>query len=313
MRKKLKNTFIPHKGNGHTPHLLGKKALLVTIAFVGIVELSIYAGAVLLPRLSVQFAAVLPSAVTILTNELRAESLLPELAVSDDITRAAQAKADDMALKGYFAHVSPDGSQPWHWLDRAGYSYEYAGENLAVNFVDSEELVEAWRNSPTHNLNLIGPRYTETGVGTAKGMYKGKEAVFVVQMFASPKVVVQAPAVPATPPVSRAEAEQAPESASVLGTAIAEASEHEGATKAVASPKTYGRYIYLALAGLFALILLIGFTPVVKGRHHPRAVVNGVLIVGMIAGLIFLNEKVVFNPLELPSDSENSATVMQAL
>ena len=47
---------------------------------------------------------------------------------------AAQAKADDMATKGYFAHTSPDGKNSWYWFKQAGYTFTYAGENLALDF-----------------------------------------------------------------------------------------------------------------------------------------------------------------------------------
>lgn len=131
-------------------------------------------------------AAVLPALVTALTNNARLAEHQSILVENELLTHAAQAKADDMAAKGYFTHVSPDGSQPWDWIIRAGYRYEYAGENLAVNFDDSDGVVNAWLASPTHRFNLLRPQYTEIGVATSTGIYKGRQAVFVVQMFASP-------------------------------------------------------------------------------------------------------------------------------
>ena len=59
-------------------------------------------------------------------------------------------KAQDMATLGYFAHVSPDGKTPWYWIEKVGYDYQYAGENLAINFSDSKDVTNAWMASPLH-------------------------------------------------------------------------------------------------------------------------------------------------------------------
>lgn len=133
--------------------------------------------------LSTIYASVLVN----LANEERAADNLSELSVNPLLEKAAQMKADDMATKSYFAHNSPNGETPWYWIKEAGYEYTYAGENLAVNFRDSKEVHTAWKNSRGHFLNIINPKYTEVGIATSTGIYKGREAVFVVQMFGSPK------------------------------------------------------------------------------------------------------------------------------
>ncbi len=137
----------------------------------------------LLDSLSAIYASVLVN----LANKDRVLQNASELKVNALLQNAAQMKADDMAKNGYFAHNTPDGKTPWYWIEKAGYKYRYAGENLAVNFVESEEVHRAWAASPTHWLNIINPKYTEIGIATSTGMYKGAQAVFVVQMFGSPK------------------------------------------------------------------------------------------------------------------------------
>lgn len=91
-----------------------------------------------------------------------------------------------MAARGYFSHDTPEGKKPWQWIDEVGYEYQYSGQNLAVNFTESKEVQEAWMNSPTHRANIVKPQYTEIGIGTAEGMYKGEKVTFVVQFFATP-------------------------------------------------------------------------------------------------------------------------------
>jgi len=131
-------------------------------------------------------ASVLPGALVALTNQDRAVQGLSGVTENAVLNKAAQAAAEDMAVNGYFAHISPDGKDPWYWLNQAGYAYSYAGENLAVNFTDSQKVETAWMSSPTHRANIEKPQYTKIGIGIANGTYKGKESTFVVEFFAAP-------------------------------------------------------------------------------------------------------------------------------
>jgi uncharacterized protein YkwD len=136
--------------------------------------------------LSSQLAAVVTSRLVSLTNDDRSDSGLGALTVNPQLTAAAQAKANDMAAKGYFAHVSPDGRTSWTWFRDAGYSFSYAGENLAVDFTDSGDVNKAWLNSPTHRANIMNGHFTEIGIATAEGEFEGHKTTFVVQMFGTP-------------------------------------------------------------------------------------------------------------------------------
>ena len=126
---------------------------------------------------------VSPEAIVDLTNQNREEFGIGGLEKNDLLTLAAQLKAFDMAEKGYFSHTSPEGITPWYWFNLVGYDYSHAGENLAVNFTDSYDIDKAWMESPTHKKNIINAKFDEIGVGTAVGEYKGKEVIFVVQLF----------------------------------------------------------------------------------------------------------------------------------
>ena len=153
--------------------------LAILIILVGIIPPF---RARVLDSLSAIYASVLVN----LANRDRVTANVSELRVSPILEKAAQMKADDMAGKSYFAHNTPDGKTPWYWFEQAGYEYIYAGENLAVNFENSEDVETAWINSRSHFLNIINPKYTEIGIATSTGIYKGREAVFVVQMFGAP-------------------------------------------------------------------------------------------------------------------------------
>lgn len=147
------------------------------------------------------FATIFPQALVDLSNQNRERENLADLKINLLLQEAAQMKADDMAAKGYFSHNSPEGATPWDWFEKAGYDFNYAGENLAVNFFDSNDAVEAWMASPGHRANILNKNYTEIGIGVAKGMYEGREAVFIAQMFGSPAVAqaALAPSLPAAP------------------------------------------------------------------------------------------------------------------
>lgn len=134
-------------------------------------------------------AVVLPAVLANLTNAERTQQQLGILKENDLLTKAAQLKAEDMASKGYFAHTSPEGNSPWYWVRLVGYDYTHAGENLAVNFKNSEDVTRAWMNSPTHRDNIVRPVYTDMGTGIARGVYKGKEVDFIAQLYANPAKV----------------------------------------------------------------------------------------------------------------------------
>lgn len=308
MRKRLKNALIPHSGNGRHPHIFRKKGVAWTLTVTFGLQGLVLIAAFFLPKIGTQLASVLPSVVTMLTNEARAEVSLPALQTNAVLARAAQAKAEDMAARGYFAHQSPDGRQPWDWISAAGYQYQVAGENLAVNFHDSEDVVRAWQNSPTHNMNLLGPRYSEIGIGMAEGEYKGRKAVFVVQMFASPRQLASIPSpIPASPAPTQQIAEvEAP----VLGAETSVGEEKPSViTRVASSPRTYSMYVYSALATALMLILILGLTPLYD-KPHPRAALNGVLVVAIIAGIMIVDERLLVTPIEVPTDSQNAAAVL---
>lgn len=182
---RLKNLVVPHEGNGYHPHLFRATALGVLVLGIVLVE-----GAYVLDTKIAQdhqgfLASVLPGALLSLTNADRADNGVASLIQDPELAAAAQLKANDMATKGYFAHVSPEGKTPWYWLGQVGYQYTYAGENLAINFDDSSAVETAWMNSPTHRANIVKPQYTRVGYAVAKGMYQGKETTFVVQELAT--------------------------------------------------------------------------------------------------------------------------------
>ena len=172
---------------GWKPRFLTDGVYVATAALV----VCLFAGAGILDRYmkeigSPYVAAVIVATLVDLANADRIDDGLGGLLVNQKLATAAQAKANDMAEKGYFAHRTPDGHDSWHWFEQMGYDYAYAGENLAVNFSESSDVQEAWMASPTHRANIVNEHYTEVGIAVAYGEYKGRPAIFAVQMFGKP-------------------------------------------------------------------------------------------------------------------------------
>lgn len=101
------------------------------------------------------------------TNLERSKSQEPALTIDPLLTAAAQAKADDMVKKDYWAHNSPDGKSPWTFITAAGYQYQEAGENLAYGFNGATETVAGWMNSTEHRANILNADYKNVGFGVA--------------------------------------------------------------------------------------------------------------------------------------------------
>jgi uncharacterized protein YkwD len=104
------------------------------------------------------------SAVIEQMNRERATHGLKPLRVNGELCAAALDRIDDMFAKHYFSHVSPDGIQPWEWVDKRGYDYRAMGENLAVGYSTAESVVDGWMHSPKHRENVLMPAFDEVGV-----------------------------------------------------------------------------------------------------------------------------------------------------
>jgi len=118
-----------------------------------------------------------------LVNQRRQAQGLSALVLNDRLSNAAYSKANDMFSKNYWAHNSPDGLTPWVFIKGSGYSYLYAGENLARGFSTSPEVVNAWMASPSHRDNILSQNYRDIGFAIVPGKLLGEDTVLVVEMF----------------------------------------------------------------------------------------------------------------------------------
>jgi uncharacterized protein YkwD len=184
--QKLKNYFVPHPGNDHKPHILRPRTLAFVIIVMIVAESAFILGSTYVVPRTKLFGLIVASALVDETNQQRVANGDAALQVSPLLQQAAQDKANDMATNDYFAHTSPSGVTPWDWFEKVGYSFSFAGENLAVNFSNSQDVTNAWMNSPEHRANILDGDFTQIGIASAQGTLNGQPTIYVVEEFGTP-------------------------------------------------------------------------------------------------------------------------------
>lgn len=212
--KKLRHFFIPHEENDYRAQSL-HTSMLSTYLVVAILL-------VFVSKKVPVFSNVLGIATDItaqklfsLTNEERAKASLTPLKENGELSQAAEKKAAHMFQNDYWSHFAPDGTSPWDFIKQSGYQYEFAGENLAKNFLFSKNVIDAWMNSPTHRENIVRKEYSEVGYAIVNGMLNGEETTLVVQMFAAP--IAKNATVPSTPNDAQPVVQKVPQKQEILG------------------------------------------------------------------------------------------------
>lgn len=188
MKRLIHRYFVPHEGNNYKPHILQRAAVVMMLILAVFSFTLANIHSLVLVSSDWLLSAIVPGVLIDLTNDNRREASLTSLSRNPLLDEAARLKAEHMAEESYFAHFSPDGVSPWHWFSEVGYDYLHAGENLAIHFVDSEDVVAAWMDSPGHRENIMNDSYREIGIGTAQGTYEGFQTVFVVQLFGTERI-----------------------------------------------------------------------------------------------------------------------------
>lgn len=101
-------------------------------------------------------------------NDVRRQAGLPALALNPLLDRISQEHADDMLLRSYFGHRTPEGLGPSDRARADGYAAGI-GENLVEQRYSVQEALDAWLDSPPHRRNILDPGIREVGLGLAIG------------------------------------------------------------------------------------------------------------------------------------------------
>ena len=93
----------------------------------------------------------------------------------------ARAYSDDMLVRHFFDHTTPEGiSFDERIADRYDHRIYLIGENiwsgsgyysLEIKQV-AKKIVDDWMSSPGHRENLLSPRFTHLGVGVSSGHHQ---------------------------------------------------------------------------------------------------------------------------------------------
>lgn len=276
---------MPHETNDHQPHFLRSDNVQTLLTVLLVVQVFFFVFTFVIAPNSKQIAAVITSTLVEQTNSERNKQKENSLTINEKLIKSAQLKADDMAKNGYFAHNSPDGKDPWYFFHKADYDYQYAGENLAVNFVESSDVTNAWMNSKTHRENILNNKFTEVGIATAFGKYKGKDAIFVVQHFGKPL----ASSFVIDNLISDSSKNVTPTSVTnkkVLGVSTEVHLNFFNKILAKAGSLTFAIEFAIGVLALIALLLAIFIKIKVQ---HPVIIANGIVLVAITVGFVFIN------------------------
>lgn len=200
----LAHFLYPRASNNHKAKILHSSSIFVLACFLVLYQIVLQVFPLSALRVLGYAASIPTDEVIRLTNVKRAEAGIGALNYNSLLTQAARLKGQDMLAKGYWAHVAPDGTQPWFFFANVGYKYKYAGENLARDFSNPTDAVNAWMASPSHRENLLSNRYTDIGVAVVEGNLGGVNTTIIVQLFGSPlgNVSEQVPVAKASTEVS---------------------------------------------------------------------------------------------------------------
>lgn len=117
-----------------------------------------------------------------LVNEERQKAGLQPLLADTALRRVALAHSADMFERGYFAHLTPEGKDPFDRMREAHVRFYLAGENLAL----AQTLPIAHQglmNSKGHRENILRTGFGRVGIGILDG---GVYGIMVSQEFRNP-------------------------------------------------------------------------------------------------------------------------------
>ena len=114
-----------------------------------------------------------------LINQERISRGLEPLDADPELTEVARRHSADMFARGYFAHNTPEGKDPFDRMRESGVRFRTAGENLAI--APTLQMAHTGlMNSPGHRANILRPGFGRVGIGIMSG---GRRGIMVSQEF----------------------------------------------------------------------------------------------------------------------------------
>lgn len=97
-------------------------------------------------------------------NAYRARHGRGAVRLNEALIKASAIHAKDLSVHGIASHTGSDGSSHSDRIQRQGYYFSIAGENVATGQKSWDKVFKAWQDSPGHNENLLQPDVTEFGI-----------------------------------------------------------------------------------------------------------------------------------------------------
>lgn len=114
-----------------------------------------------------------------LLNRERTSRGLKPLVMDEELRQVARRHSEDMFVRGYFSHYTPEGEDPFQRMRDAHVTFRTAGENLAL--APTLQLAHTGlMNSPGHRANILHTAYGRVGIGILDG---GRRGIMVSQEF----------------------------------------------------------------------------------------------------------------------------------
>jgi uncharacterized protein YkwD len=134
------------------------------------------------------------TSVLTLLNAIRIDHALAPLAVSPELSAAAEQHSEDMIGQGYFSHDSSDGSafgrRIAHYYSLTSYRSWSVGENLLWSpaRMSPAAALETWMASPFHRANILNPSWRQIGISAvsspdAPGYFGERPATVITTDF----------------------------------------------------------------------------------------------------------------------------------
>lgn len=285
--KKVYHWTIPHQGNDYKPHAVRHRTLATYSFLLIAVKMAVLVLLFFTYPNPAEFSTITINRIIELTNKARQEQGLLPLKHNQTLDLAAQKKAENMLKNNYFSHTSPDGIKPWHWFKQVEYNYTFAGENLAMNFIEAEDAIQAWLDSPSHRDNILSENYEDIGVAVAIGVLEGQETTLVVQLFGKTYTSVAGEIfAPLSPPI---------ESEIVAGpvNVVEEAAKQEVKLEKkeqsgfIAKLIHYSEKFFFVLLGFVILSLVLTIIIRIEVQHKP-VIIHCLLVILIALSMIFL-------------------------
>lgn len=124
---------------------------------------SVYNGVTATCKLTVAPAISKAEEILESVNAERAKYGVAPLTLNSAATAASQIRARELASS--YSHTRPNGTSCFTALSDQGLKCISSAENIGYGYIYTQDVAQAWIDSPDHHKNMINAEYTQMGVG----------------------------------------------------------------------------------------------------------------------------------------------------